>query len=57
MILQKFQNEYGQGAGGIYNRSEEGKLGSKDDRPICCSLGVGIQGDAGKDLQYDSSTG
>jgi TonB-linked SusC/RagA family outer membrane protein len=29
MILQKFQNEYGQGAGGIYNRAEEGSWGPK----------------------------
>lgn len=29
IILQKFQNEYGQGAGGIYNRAEEGSWGPK----------------------------
>jgi len=29
MILQKFQNEYGQGAGGLYNRSEEGSWGPR----------------------------
>ena len=29
IILQEFQNEYGQGAGGIYNRAEEGSWGPK----------------------------
>lgn len=29
IILQKFQNEFGQGAGGIYNRAEEGSWGPK----------------------------
>ncbi|WP_276361771.1 SusC/RagA family TonB-linked outer membrane protein [Daejeonella sp. H1SJ63] len=29
MILQDFQNVYGQGAGGVYNRAEEGSWGPK----------------------------
>ncbi|MEJ7827397.1 MAG: SusC/RagA family TonB-linked outer membrane protein, partial [Segetibacter sp.] len=29
IILQKFQNEFGQGAGGIYNRAEEGSWGPR----------------------------